>query len=617
MFDIVQKNKTLVQIVLGLVALGLVIGAGVSGYSAMSGADHALVKVDGKSITEYDVQQATNGQPISNEMRPMVIEQLVQQRLVLAAADKLGLNPSKPQLQQAISQIDAFHENGKFSPTRYQEMLAAQQMSPAMFEQRVRDSIAARTLLGAYSVTNIVPQTTLARMAKLVGERREVQATVLAPSAFVGQVSVSADEIKKYYDSHASEFKAPEMVRVEYVMLSRQQIAAKLAVSDEEIQKYFDAHRAELLGEQRDVAHILFEVPKGAKPDVKAKVRAEAEKVLAELKANPGRFAELAKQYSKDPGSAANGGELGVFGADASLVAPFKEAMFKLPKGQLSDLVESEFGFHIIRVNDIQAKSTFEQVKPQVVAKLQGDKAESQYRTQAQAFGELVYQKGDSLKPAADEFKLPIQQSGWITRQGAQDPQLNNPKLAEAVFSDDVLKGKHNSEAIEVAPDTLVSARILEHKAAQQTPLDTVRGDIEQRLKLEKAAKLAAEAGAKQLAALQAGQDAQLTWQPSRQVGRLGERELNSATLAAVFSAPADKLPAYVGQEVPGAGYVIFKVVSAIPAPPLSDEMAQRMRDEVARTYGQVEVSKYISDLKAAFKVEYRKAPADAGNPVE
>ncbi|TJZ69769.1 SurA N-terminal domain-containing protein [Chitiniphilus eburneus] len=617
MFDIVQKNKTLVQIVLGLVALGLVIGAGVTGYSAMGGADGALVKVDGKSITEYDVQQATNGQPISNEMRPMVVEQLVQQRLVLAAADKLRLNPSTTQLQQAIAQIDAFHENGKFSAKRYQEMLAAQQMSPAMFEQRVRESIAARTLLGAYSVTNIVPQTTLARMARLVGERREVQATVLAPSTYVGQVAVSADEIKKYYDGHASEFKAPEMVRVEYVMLSRQQIAAQLPVSDADIQQYFETHRAELLGEQRDVAHILFEVPKDAKPDAKAKVRAEAEKVLAELKANPGRFAELAKQYSKDPGSAANGGELGVFGADASLVPPFKEAMFKLPKGQLSDLVETQFGFHIIRVNDIQAKSTFEQVKPQIVAKLQGEKAESQYRSQAQAFSELVYQKADSLKPAADEFKLPVQQSGWITRQGAQDAQLNNPKLAEAVFSDDVLKGKHNSEAVEVAPDVLVSARILEHKPAQQTPLETVRGDIEQRLKLEKATKLAAEAGAKQLAALQAGQAVELPWQPSRPVARLGEQGIDSATLGAIFHAPAGKLPAYVGKDVPGAGYVIYKVVAEIPAPPVSDEMALRMRQDVARTYGQVEVAKYIDDLKKSFKVEYRKAPADAGNPVE
>ncbi|HSC80923.1 MAG TPA: peptidylprolyl isomerase, partial [Chitinolyticbacter sp.] len=271
--------------------------------------------------------------------------------------------------------------------------------------------------------------------------------------------------------------------------------------------------------------------------------------------------------------------------------------------------VETEFGYHIIRVDEIKAKS-FEELKPQIVAQLKSERAEKQYAEQAGQLGEFVYNHADSLKPAADQFKLQVQQSGWITRQGAQDPQLNNPRLAEAAFSDDVLKAKHNSEPVEVAPGVLASVRVLEYKPAAQTPLATVTPDIEAKLKREKAEKVAATEGAKQLAALQAGQAPALTWAEPKTLGRLGEPGVAPDTLKALFRADAAKLPAYVGAVVPGNGYVIYKVVAAKPAPALVGDAAKRMGDQLGQMYGQVEVAKYIEDLKKNIKVEYRTQPA-------
>ncbi|UXY17065.1 SurA N-terminal domain-containing protein [Chitiniphilus purpureus] len=604
MFDIVQKNRTLVQIVLGLVALGLVVGAGVTGYSALEGDGNYLAKVDGKPITEYDVQQAVAGQPISNEMRPMVVEQLVQQRLVLAAAKRLNLTASDEQLRQAIAQMEDFHENGKFSPQRYQTLLGAQQMSPAQFEQRVRDSLTARALFGTYGATAIASKTASARLAKLIGERREIQTVSLRPEDYVARVSVTPDEVKKYYESNQSDFRVPEMVRLEYVLLSKAQLAAKQQVSDAEVQKYIDEHKAQLLGEQRRVSHILIEADKDAKPPVRQQARAEAEALRKVLLAEPHRFAELAKQHSKDPVSAAEGGELGWFGADADFVAPFKEAMLKLPKGQLSEVVETQYGYHLIRVDDIRGKSV-DEVKPQVLAKLQQEKVDAQFTGQVQQFSETVYQKADSLKPAAEQFQVPVLQSGWVTRQGAQDPQLKSPKLVEAVFNDDVLKAKHNSEAVEVAPGEWISARVLEYKPAQLTPLETVRAQVEQRVKLKKAEKLVLEEGAKQLAALQAGQTLPLIWEAPREVGRVGEPGLDAQTVAALFLPKPDKLPAYAGKPAAGGSYVLYKVVSVVPAPELTPQMAEQMRVQTERMYSQVEVMRYLEDLKGQIEVQY------------
>ncbi|WP_432719803.1 peptidylprolyl isomerase [Jeongeupia wiesaeckerbachi] len=607
MFDLVQKNKTAVQVVLGLVALGLVVGVGVSGYSAMEGGDDFYAKVGGSRITERDVAQATSGQAVSNEMKPMVVEQLVRQKLLLQAAAKQNFVATEAELQKAIMAIPAFQENGHFDPKKYESLLAAQQMTAAQFEERVRDDIALRQLLSAFVSGNFQSQRTMDRMAKLLGEKRSVSVALLKPEAYLAQVNVSEAELKQYYDQHQQELKTPEMVKLAYVVLSQADLAKAQNVSDADVQQYFDAHKADLGKEERRAAHILIATPKGANAEQLAAATAKAESVLKDVRANPARFAELAKQFSQDPGSAEQGGDLGWFGPGA-MVKPFDDAVFKLEKGQLSGVVQSDFGFHIIKLEDVRGR-TLADLKPEIEQKLKLEKAQATFQSQLEKFNEVVYQQGSSLQPAADQFKLQVQQSGWVTRQGAQDQLLNNPKLAEAVFSDDVLKGKHNTEAIEVAPGTVVSARIVEHKPAAVPPLATVSPDLLAKLKQEKALKLAQEDGARKLAGLQKGESVAADWQPGGEFSR-GEapRGVDPQTLNALFRAPADKLPAFVGNAVPQQGYVLYRVEKSTPAPKLDAQLLQRMREGLGQMYGQVEIASYIDSLRKSAKIEYGKA---------
>ncbi|KAF0815248.1 Peptidyl-prolyl cis-trans isomerase D [Andreprevotia sp. IGB-42] len=617
MFDFVERNKTAVQILLGLVALGLVATAGVAGLDAFQGRSTFLAKVGGTEITERELAEAAQGRPVSEAMKPMLLDQLVQQHLMLAQARKLHFGASPQQLQETISAIPAFQENGQFSPKRYQELLAAQQMTATQFEKRVRDDLASRQLLSSFMLSGIPSNATVDRIAKLTGEKREVTAVLISPADYLVQATVSDAEVKAYYDKNQAEFKAPELVKLEYLTLSQAALADAQTISDDDVQKYFNEHQKELTREQRKAAHILIASPKGAPAEEQKAARAKAEDILKQVKANPAKFAELAKANSDDKGSGENGGDLGWFDDSVQFVPEFKTAALKLGKGEVSGLVQTQFGYHIIRVDDIKTK-TLADVKPEIVAKVKQQKAQLAFQSQVEKFNETVYQQADSLKPAADAFKLQVQTSGWVSKTNAQEPQLNNPKLLEAAFSDDVLTKKHNTEGIEVAPGTLIAARVIEHKPAQQTPLAQVSADIQAKLKQEKAFKLAAADGAKKLAALQKGENVQLKWTETRELSRIGERSVEPKTLAALFAAPADKLPAYASGEVPGQGYVIYKAIKAVPAPALTAETRKRLVDQLAQAYGQAEMQNYVNGLKRDIKVEYGSAvppPQAAAQP--
>ncbi|WP_410498903.1 SurA N-terminal domain-containing protein [Chitinibacter sp. S2-10] len=604
MFDFVHNNKTAVQIVLGLISLGLVVGIGFSGYSAMGGEDY-LAKVGKSRITQRELAEAIGNQAVSNEMKPMIVEQLVRQQLLLEKARELRLAVPDATLRDSIATIPAFQVDGKFDAQRYQELLASRQMTPAMFEDKLKQDILLRQLMDGVVQTGFVSNTQLQRLNALMGEKREVSVAVLAADLYLNQVSVDDAEVKKYYDANQAQFKSPDMVKLEYVVFSQAELAAQQQLADADVQKYFDEHKADLAKEERKVSHILLTTSKEMKAEEKAKVRAQALQILAEVKKNPAQFAALAKTKSQDPGSAANGGDLGFF-AKGAMVKPFEDAAFKLIKGQISDLVETDFGFHILKLDDIKG-ATFAEVKPQIEEKLKLEKALAAFQSQSEKFNELVYQQADSLKPVANELKLKINQSGWVTRAQAQESLLNNPKLLEAVFSDDVLKKKHNSEAIELARGQLISARVLEFKSAQVQTLADVKAGIVAKLKQEKALKLAEVDGQAKLKALNAGSAVAVSWGEVQQLGRLGAPGLAQPELQAIFKADNRQQSAYVGANVPGKGYVLYKVGKTIAAPTLNPENKFKLDEELSKMYAQVELSAFMEAIKKDIKVQYSK----------
>ncbi|KPC53835.1 SurA N-terminal domain-containing protein [Amantichitinum ursilacus] len=608
MFDLVQKNRRMVEVLLGAVVLGLIVSFGWSGYAASQGGSDWLAKVGNTTISEQQVEDAMRRQ--QGAQKPTVLNALIERQLVLNEARDLRLTPSDEQLRAAIAAIPAFQDNGQFSKTKYEQVLSANGMQPLQFQKDVGEDLAGRQLMAPWQASVVVPNAVIENAARLMGERREVVTSVFKADDYLGKASVTPAEIKQYYDAHQVDLKAPEMVRVEYLVLSAAQLAQQQTVSDAEIQKYFDAHKAELAKDERKAAHILIAVQPNASAADKQAAKAKAEAIDKQVKANPSSFAAVAKAESQDPGSKDQGGDLGWFAADA-MVKPFADAAFKLSKGQISDVVESQFGYHIIMLEDARTTSLAD-VKTAVADKVKAEKAQTQYQSSLDKFNELVYQQADSLKPAADALKLQTAQSGWVTRQGAQDPALSNPKLTEALFSDDVLKKKHNTEAIEVQPGTLVSARVIDYKAAQVPPLATASPDIESKLKHEKAVKLAAADGAQKLAALQKGEAAEIKWaeQPT-QLGRFGNPAVPADQVKAVFNVDVKKLPAYVGGADPAQGFVVYKVEKAIAAPAMTPEMRAQLTQSMEQTYAGAEMASYMANLQKKQKVEIRAAKSE------
>ena len=604
MFDQVEKNKTAVQIVLGMVSLGLVVGFGLSGYSAFQQGENFLVKVGGTAITERDVAEAVSNQTISNEMKPAVVEQLIQQRLLSEEAKKLHFNLGASTLREFIANIPEFQVDGKFDAARYKQILEQQRMTPENFEQKITQNLIMRQLIGGVAGAGIVSVSTQERMEKLLGERRELQFAVVPAQEFASKVAISENEIKQYYDAHASEFKIPEQVKLEYVVLSRDELAARAMVSDQEVEKYFQEHKQEFDKEERKARHILLTFPQGATAAQKSAVKVQAETLLAEVRKDSSRFAALAKEKSQDPGSASQGGDLGWFGR-GMMVKSFEDTVFALEKNQVSNLVESEYGYHIIKLEDVRHK-TLADVKPEIVARLKQQKVLSNFQVQSEKFNEIVYQQADSLKPAADELKLTIQRSDWMGREGGKEKELANTKIAEAVFSDDVLKSKHNSEAIEVSSGVFVAARVIEHKPEQIPPLADAQGKISAKLREEKSLKQAMDDGAIRLKKLNAGETVDLKWSQPQEVMRVGNQQIADDQLKAIFRVSADKLPGYVGSELNGVGYLIFKVAKVSQAAAMAPEAHQRMTETLAQMYGQVAVNAYVDSLRKQIKVEYK-----------
>lgn len=605
MFDFVQKHQKAVTVVLGMVAVGLLVGAGVSGYSAFN--EPYLAKVGNHKITSQELAELSEGQNLPDALKPMLLEQLVRKHLVLQEAASQHLLVTDDQLRDVIRTFAPFQENGQFSPERYKQLLSSRQMSPAMFEAKLRDDILTQSLIGPLAASEFQSKTQTARMNALFAEERTVSVASLPAAAAESRVSVSAAEIKQYYDANRISFKVPERAKLEYLKFSIDDVAQGIQVSDDKIKAFYDEHQKELSKEERQASHILIAVNAKAGAEEKAKAKAKAESILAQVKANPSRFAELAKAESQDPGSASKGGDLGFFGRGV-MAAPFENAVFSLAKGQLSSVVETQFGFHIIRLDDVKGKG-FADVKADIALQLKKQEAASVFASKREAFSDVLYNKADSLADAAKEFKLTVQQTaGWINRSGSEDPVFGNEKLREAVFIDDVLVKKHNSEAVEIAPGVLIAARATAYEPEAIQALPQVTAQIEQLLKKRKAAELVEKDGAAALASLQKGNAVALNWKSGEKLSRIN-KTVGPDVLKPVFAMPATKLPAYAGVKT-AEGYAIYRL-DQVGSATLSSEQLAEIQQQSIQARGQMVLAAFMKSLEKNHAVEIRQKTAE------
>lgn len=626
MFDAVRNNKKIVQVFLALITLPFALW-GVDSYVRDAGVGANVAVVGESKITVQQFQEAWRDQMDrarqqlgpnfrqemfdTPEMRLAVANSLVEQRLLLLEAGKSHLSVGNAFLADIIASMPSLQVDGKFSKQRYEAALAAQGMSPEMFEARLRQDLIMQQLVGAVGDTGIVPVALAESMLRIQGEERQVAEIRLAPEQFSGDVKLAADAAKAFYEANQKQFQTPERVRAEYVVLSLEALLAQVAVSEAEVKAWYESHLDRYRqGEERRASHILITLAAGASDADKDKAKVKAEEVLKDVRKNPAKFAELAKQHSQDPGSAANGGDLGFF-SRGMMVKPFDDAAFGLKQGELSGLVQSDFGFHIIKVTGIKEakQKKLDEVRAEIEGELKRQGAQKRYAEAAEAFTNMVYEQSDSLAPVVEIFKLKTLQSQFLPKEpSAQQRQalgpLGNEKLLAALFSDDAIKNKRNTDAIEVAQNTLVSARVIEHQAAAIKPIDSVRADIEAMLKAQESAKLAKQRGEARLAELQQGQD-KLSWPAAKGVSRLQSRQYPPASVKAIFHADASKLPAYAGVELPNnGGYALYRISAVKPLEQIDAEKRRALQRDYTQLLAQEDFAAYVLSLRKRYKVE-------------
>ena len=624
MFDFVSKHKRLLQFVLALIIVPPFAFWGIQWTQRETAGVGEVASVGGQKITEQEFGEALRQQQDrvrgmigrnfdpamfdSPVLRQEVLEGMVAQRLLLQFASRNYLAVDKEHLDELITSIPAFQENGRFSSERAKAMLRAEGLSEDAFVASLRRDLLTQQITAAVAESGLTSKATAGQFAQLRAQQREIAEYRVQADAQLAQPGITGDAIRAFYDGNPARFRVPEEVAVEYLALSTDALIASEQVGADEIKAYYESNISKYgEPEQRRASHILIAVKRDAGDAEKESARVRATRILAQLRKSPGSFAELAKKNSGDPGSASQGGDLGFF-SRGMMVRPFEDAAFKLKPNQIGDLVESDFGFHIIKVTDIKPGKTksLEAARPEIERELKKQRAARRFAEAAEAFSNLVYEQPESLGPAAERFKLAVQRARGVTRNSAPVAALNNARLLAALFADDSIKNRRNTEAIETAPGVLVSARVLDHKPASQRPFDEVKGDIAKQLAQQEALALARRQGAERLEQLKKGEAPAARFGTTRLVSRDAPQDLGPEVLSRIFAADASKLPVYAGMES-STGYVIYRVTRVLEIQP-DEARARSVQSELGRASGTQELKSFLDGLRADARVEINKA---------
>jgi len=636
MYDLIYKHKRIVQVILALITLPFAF-FGVDYYFRRSGGTDTVATVGDDKVTQAEFDEALREQQDrmrqalgrnydpalldTPEARYALIDQLINQRLLDNRARAGRFRVPDSQLFEFISQLPPFQVDGKFSPERYKEVLQAQGMSPLQFEQRVRGELILQPLQEPVVNANIVARTSTERYLSLLEQQREVSVATIEPESFMKSVKVDDAQVKAYYDQNPKAFEIPEQAKIEYVLLTPDALAPRIKVDPAEVKAAYDANARQYgTPEERQASHILIAVKPDAKEEEKAAAKKKAEALLAQAKANPAKFADLAKANSQDPGSASQGGDLGSFGR-GSMVKPFEDAVFGAKVGDIIGPVQTDFGYHIIKVTGITPshQQSFDDVKGQIEADLKRQKASQTLASDAEKFQNLVYEQADSLEPVAKALNLKVETTPLLGRAQIQAIGLGNPKFAQAIFSPESIQTKRNTEAIEVAPNVLIAGRVVEFKPATPRPFAEVSDEIRKQLMRKAASELAQKAGAEKLAQLEAGKSdggAGLTFGKTITVSRnQGQSDVPPDAVAKIFQANATKLPVYVSSVANDGGYSIYKLVKVIDAPAPDTGRIALAGSRVGSEIGRELMTAYLAGLKAATDVKVNQSALEKKQP--
>ena len=615
MFDFVHRRKRVVQVIM-LIAVLPFLFWGLESYQNEDGEDYIAI-VSGEKIQRQEFDQSLRnryhamrdamGDSFEISMlddprvRASVLEELIQTRLLNREAARLGLSISDSQLVGALQSVPQFQEDNKFSNQLYRELLRDQGMEVVRFETNIRQEMMRNQVIDGYLKNGFISNTVAKNIMRLSGEKREISSVHIDPAQFASKVKPSNDEIKEYYGNHQADFKRPEEVQVEYLVLSVDDLAKNIQVSPEETKKYFEEHKAEFGQiEERQASHILLSAPATASNADKEKARSKAEELLLQIKQAPQNFAKFAKEHSQDAGSSDKGGDLGFFGRN-TMDKVFEDEVFQMEKEEIRGPIQTGFGFHIIKLSAIKKGKNinFDEVKDEVENKLRRQKSNKDFGEKAEEFRNIVYEENESFQLAVETLKLSIQKSGWISRAGGKEPYFTNTKLLQIMFSEDAIKNRNNSEAVQITPDILISVRVLDHKPAAMLSIAEAKEKILQILENKKASDQALKDGKEKLARLQKGEKDIVKWAPNQTVARNDPKGLEEDVLRAVFKAKPFSFPVYVGAINSQGGFSLVRISNVIKAKLPDEEKIKLFGKQLQQqVYAQEELSSYLSAVK-------------------
>ncbi len=634
MLEFIRTHRRLMQFLLLLIIFPSFAFFGLESYTRMSSKEPPVAKVDGKEISqrEWDAAHARQLERFKQmfgeqfnpamfdtpEARQGTLENLIAQRALSGYVMSNYLTVSDDTLRKTIGEIGGLTTpDGSFDKERYKQLLAAQGLTPEKFEASLRHDLAIQQVNAVIQNTAFAPKSVAQRISSLNLQKREIQELPLSIADFKSQVKVTDAMLQAYYDEHAAQFEIPEMVKAEYVVLAAPVVEQQITVTEADIKQYYEKNIARYkTDEQRRASHILIKAAKDAPAAEKAAAKAKAEKLLEQLKKAPNDFAKLAKENSQDPGSAERGGDLDFFGK-GMMVPPFEDAAYALKEGEISGIVESDFGFHIIKLTAIKPAATrpLSEVKVNIDDEIRRNEAGKRFASMAETFTNMVYEQPDSLKPVADKLGQKIEVAERLTRKPSaslpKQAAFNQPKFLAALFADDALKNKQNTEAIEVGPGILIAGHVIEHKPVSRIPLADVKPMIEAQVVSAEAEKLARAAGEKKLAELKAGGSAEFG--AAKEVSRSNFNGVAGPVVAAVLKADTNKLPAFVGVPVPGKGYHIYRI-NAVNDVQADEETVKAEKQQVDEFLASQEMAAYLAVVKKRAKAELLK-PVAAAKP--
>lgn len=493
---------------------------GLYNYIADGGGPQTVATVNGEEITRTRLDQAYRQRQSQlremlgerfdpamfddQQLRRETLQQLIDRQLLLGYAQEAGLRVPDGDVAAAVREQSMFQVDGEFSVERYRELLSQNNIAPEQYEAQLRRDLALEALRSAVADSALASEREIERLVALQRQERRTAWLRVATEAFADAVSIDEAAVSEYYESNREAYRRPEQVRLRYLLLDPQTLAGSVEVDTQTLRERYEERRASAERQApRRIRHILLEVPDSA--DAEA-VREEAQALRERILAGED-FAEVAEEASDDPGSARNGGDLGLV-RRGDFVERFEEAAWALEEGELSEPVRTEFGWHLIEVTEVRAPDVppFEEMRAELREEVAAERAQRRLFELGNELETLAFENPDSLEPAAEALSLEIRETDWITVSGTDEGIASSATVLEKAFSDALIEAGENSELLELSGDRYAVIRVADHREAQVRPLEAVREQVVAALREERAAEAAREEAERLRDALAAGE---------------------------------------------------------------------------------------------------------------